>query len=199
VRLRNGDVLYGMPGDSDENNLTFSLSEGVDVAVALKNVASLAQRKAAVAEGSATRDVLFTANKDTVPGDFMGIKAGDVIMQVNKKERKVPLEGTSAVTFGGVTPPRVIPALSARLTLASGTVISVKDITWQLNSITFKDPTGAERKLAADQLVSVEVLGGRVVSLTELDPQKDEQVSTFATKWPTQFNKNVLGQPLRVG
>jgi hypothetical protein len=198
VKLRNGDVLYGMPSEADENTLTFTLTEGVDVAVPVKNVATLAQRKAPAAAGSATRDVIRMANGDTLQGDFVGLKAGEVQARVNKADRTLKLDGVSGVTFAGVTPARSVPDLSARLTFAGGTVLTVNDLAWKLGDVTFKDPTGAERKVAADTVVSVDVLGGRAVFLTELDPVKDEQISTFSTKWPTQINKNVMGQPLRV-
>jgi hypothetical protein len=49
-----------------------------------------------------------------------------------------------------------------------------------------------------NRLVSVEIVGGRVVWLTELDPEQEEQVPFIGAAWPMQVNQNVLGQPLRV-
>jgi hypothetical protein len=53
-------------------------------------------------------------------------------------------------------------------------------------------------KIPTDQLVSIEVLGGRRVSLTELDPTQDDQVSFMGTHWPTTLNKCVTNTPLMV-
>ena len=197
--LRTGEVIFGTPAESDENNLVLAIPEGVSVAIPLKNVATLALRSAKPMSGTASRDVVRTANEDEKKGDFVGIKSGNLMLRTGGGDVKVAMSGVTGVMFAGVSPARAIPELSARLTFASGSVVTAAEISWQVNDITFKDPAGNERKTTSDQLLSVEILGGRAVFLTELDTTKDEQTSYLSTKWPTQINQNVLGQPMRVG
>jgi hypothetical protein len=200
VVLRNGETIFGTPEESDENNLVVSVPEGVSLAVPLKNIATLTLRDKKPMTGTAAQDLVRMENDNVKKGDFLGITGGSLILKTSKGDEKLPLNGgVTGVMFAGVMPPRTIPDLSARLTFGSGSTISVSDISWRVNDITFKDPAGIERKTTAEQLLSVEILGGRTVFLTELDAAKDDQTSYFGTKWPTQINRNANGQPLKVG
>ena len=116
----------------------------------------------------------------------------------------IALAKVDTIVLGGIQPPRTIPPLSARFTFAqSGSTLTIPldgdSFSWTLNQINLKDLAGQPHATQADRLAGIEILGGRVVYLTELDPEKQEQVSFLGTSWPYQVNRNVLGQPLRVG
>ena len=117
----------------------------------------------------------------------------------------IDLSRIDRLTFGGVTPARSIPPLSARIKFTSGSVLTIpldakkNSFVWTIGDIAFKDPAGRDRKTTIHAIASIDIVGGRVVYLTDLDPAKDEQSTLMGTRWPTQLNKNVMGDPLTVG
>ncbi len=120
------------------------------------------------------------------------------------KNTEIPLANVASISFGGAVLPRTVPPLSIRLTFNSGSMFTIpaggaSSFTWSIDKITLTDPTGKPHTAPIDLVAGVEVLGGRLVYLTELDPAKEEQVSFLGTPWPAQRDKNVMGLPLRVG
>lgn len=198
LRLRNGDQVRGTPSQADERGITMDTSELGSVIVPLKHVASLAFRNAKLPKADAMRDVLQLGNGDSVRGDFMGIKPEGIVVQTQSASATIPLANVQAVVMAGVTPARGIPALAARFTTRSGTMLTTGEFTWRLNEVQLKDPSGRDVKVAAGQITSAEILGGRTVYLTEIDPARDEQVPFLGGKWPTLINRNVAGGPLQV-
>ena len=91
-----------------------------------------------------------------------------------------------------------MPPLSARITFINGNVLSTKAFSWSIAQINFSDPAGNDRACKPEQIASIQVLGGRVIWLSELDPVKEEQSTVLGTKWPTQLNLNAVGGPLKV-
>jgi hypothetical protein len=211
LALRNGDVLFGQPTGVSGQSLLFTTPELGAVAVPLKAAVSLTSPKADAAVTSVhntapDKDLLVFANNDRAQGVVAGVDEAKLQLATDGAEATtdVPLANVAAVFFGGAAAPRGIPPLSARLTFASGSVFTVpldtaeKPFTWTLDKITLKDPGGQEHTVADDKIVSAEVIGGRVLFLTELDPASEEQVSFLPSKWPAQINKNAAGGPLRV-
>lgn len=207
LTLRNGDVLSGTPGDATENGVTFTVAELGEIEVPLKNVLTLGlagKPGAAAAAGgpkiaATTRDVVRLANGDSIEGDFTSIKDGKLAVHTDAGDVAMELAKIERIAIAGVVPNRSVPPLSARLTLSSGSVLTTRALNWRVNDVTLKDPAGKERKTAPDAILAIEILGGRAVSLLELDPAKDEQVPYMGAKWATQINANVLGQPLKMG
>ena len=204
LTLRNGDILSGTPGDATENGVTFTVAELGDIEVPLKNVLTLGLAGKAGSGGGAkisatTRDVVRLANGDSIEGDFTSIKDGKVAVHTDAGDVAMELAKVERIAIAGVVPNRSVPPLSLRVTLASGSVLTTHALNWRVNDVTLKDPAGKERKTTPDAILGIEILGGRAVSLLELDPAKDEQVPYMGAKWATQINANVLGQPLKMG
>jgi hypothetical protein len=112
-----------------------------------------------------------------------------------------------AVVFGGAKPPREIPPLSLRLSMVSGSVYTIPlegpgavedPFSWTIGTLKFKDAAGREQSTQDTAITSIELVGGRVVYLTDIDFAKEDQVSFLGTSWPAQVNRNALGQPLRI-
>ena len=166
------------------------------------------QRCPRSAPGSSTdKDVIKLTNKDSCDGIIAAIDADKVQIATstdaaNPTVSDIPLSHVEQISFAGATPPRTVPPLSARLTFSGGSKLTVPlasgNFAWTITDVSFTDPAGQSHKMASDQLISVDVLGGRVVYLTELDPALDQQTSTLGGSWPAQINKNVAGDPLTV-
>ena len=209
LALRNGDLLLGEPIDISGQSLEFKCEIGT-IAVPLKSVQSLSSESAPASTplpASSDKDVVKLTNKDSRDGIIAAIDADKIQIATstdaaNPTTADIPLSHVQQISFAGATPPRTVPSLAARLTFAAGSRLTVplaaNGFAWTITDISFADPAGQPHKIASDQLASVEVLGGRVVYLTELDPAQDQQTSYLGGSWPAQINKNVLGDPLTV-
>lgn len=204
--LRNRDVLVGVPAGTQDQNMLFTTAAAGTLQVPFKNVASLESPAAAnvAATAASDQDTLRLKNGDTLSGIVASIAADKITLSTTDAtgaaaNTDVPLDKVVRMTLGGATPPRALPPLSARLTLTDGSVLTTTAFSWRVAEITYNDSANAEHKIAADMIAGVDVLGGRVVSLTDLDPVKESQVATFGTTYPMQVNRNVIGGPLKVG
>jgi hypothetical protein len=218
LSLRNGDVLYGEPVSISGQSLEYKIAEVGTIAIPLKLVSTITAFKApapgavesatpAPAAGGATdKDTIFLNNNDKLEGLIVNVDPQKIQIAVGTSNdtTDIALNLVNRLTFGGVTAPRSVPPLSARLTFATGSVITLpldpkqKSFAWTIHEVAFKDLAGQDRKAKVDSIASIDILGGRVVALTEIDPAKDEQTTLMGTKWETQINRNVMGQPLRV-
>ena len=210
LTLRNGDVLDGEPVGVSGQSLTFKIAELGTINIPIKNLLSLQTKDKPLAGASAAatdKDVLRMKNGDELRGIFLNITGEKLQIATDGNDNAttdIELGRLDRVNFGGVIPARTVPPLSARVTFLSGSVLTVPmaakegKFSWSVGDVIMQDPAGKECKTTADQILSVEVLGGRVVFLTELDPAKDQQTTYLGTKWPTQTNSNVLGGPLKV-
>jgi hypothetical protein len=207
LALRNGDILYGEPIDISGQSLDYKVAELGPIAVPLKLVQSLSLTKTAAAPYAASdKDTVQLTNGDQMQGIVATISADKLQISTGTEPAggvtDIILPLIQQISFGGAAPAREIPPLSARLTFISGSVLTAPlsdaNFAWTINDISFTDPAGQIHKTTADQLAAVEVLGGRVAYLTEMDPATDQQTSFIGASWPTQINKNVLGRELTV-
>ncbi len=218
LALRNGDVLYGDPGGFSGQSLKFRVPELGTIAIPLKSVALLTAapkpNAAAVPPpglgvAGSDKDIVRLANNDLREGIVVNVDAAKVQLGSDNGDAPldIPLATVSWIALGGAAPPRGVPPLSVRLNLASGSCLTVplspeRAFTWKLSTIHFKDAAGQDIGLEDrkfDQISSIDILGGRLVYLSELDPASEDQISFLGTKWPMQVNKSVVGTPLRAG
>ena len=218
LALRNGDVLYGNAMGLSGKSLLFKIPELGTLAVPLKRVSTLGNVAWGAASTGESRKrvpvvpdhdlVMFKETGDRLEGFVTGIDDEKLELTTDaggvQAVTPISLLKIDAIIFGGAKPPREIPQLSVRLSLRSGSVYTVplegqeNPFTWTLSKVTVKDAAGKEHSTNSDQIVSAEVLGGRIVFLPDLDFATEEQSSFLGTAWPAQFNRNILGQPLRV-
>ena len=199
--LKNGDLIQGEPVALHEQLLQFKTSELETIDVPLKLIAAL-QAKAAknlpALPKAAERDSVRFKSGDTLDGLFVSLADAQIKMQSDLGESTIPLENVDRLSLGGTLLPRILPPLSVRITFSSGSVLTTKNFTWTIAQITLKDYADQDRKCSPEQIASIQVLGGRVVWLTELDPSKEETSSFLGTQFPVQINRNVLGGPLKI-
>jgi len=89
--------------------------------------------------------------------------------------------------------------LRYRIRLTDGTRLTVSVLALHKDMVTAKTLFGAEVQCKLNRLVSITPLGGRVVSLSQLEPA-DYQFTPYLTqKWGWQRNRNVLSGTLLVG
>jgi hypothetical protein len=210
LRLRNGDLVYGEPVAMSGQSITFKTPDLGNVNLPLRSVAELSAASARPTRGSAgdaQHDFIKLKTGDTIEGILSSFAPGKLQIAVgaDNTQTDIELARVDHISFGGVAAPRTVPPLSARFTFITGTILTIplekpENFSWSISNVTFADPAGGDpHKTIADKLVSVEVLGGRIVFLSDIDPAKDEQSTYLGAKYPTQVNANVVGGPLRVG
>ena len=210
MMMRNGDVLFGEPSGVSGQSLQFTMPEMGKILVPLKEVVCVAKvaGNAGKVEAATDKDVVRLNNGDKVEGLIVNVDGAKVQIATGANNDVISdlnVDNVERVMFGGVSPARAMPVLSARISFVSGSVMTVPlagksaAFAWTINSVEIKDPGGKDRKASADTIASIDIVGGRVVFLTELDPAKDEQTSFMGTQWATQVNKNVLGEAMVVG
>ncbi len=205
LTLRNGDILNGAPIGMHDQNLQFKVDDIGSIEIPLKVIATLQSadaRKSTAPPAAATTptpdDTLLLKNGDMVSGAFLSATADKISMQLETGPIAIDLARVTKLTIGGSIPPRTIPPLSACITFSNGSKLTTTTLHWTPEALNINDPADQECKIGADQIISIEILGGRVVSLGRLDPSEDRQVSLFSTAWPTQINRNVSGDLLKV-
>ncbi len=212
--LRNGDVIYGVPAGTSGDNLIFDapdVDDGLSVPISriVVLVAPASDNSGANLRlpKAGDRDLLvFKAGADRLEGIFDSVNAQSIRFAAGSSDTpsSIDLARVQALVFGGAKPARKIPPLSVRLHFASS-VLTVpvsgakESFSWTLAQATIKDVAGKAHTFPVGRITRVDVLGGRVVFLTELDPDSEEQVNFLNSTWPYQIDKNALGQPLSVG
>jgi len=217
LSLLNGDTLYGDATGFSGKSLKFKTIELGTVSVPLKRVASLTGPVFGPA-GTVPKKlptapdhdiVVYKATGDKLEGLILGVDMDHVQIQAQNSDAPtdIPLEKVDAIVFGGARPQREIPPLSMRLYFQSGTTYTAplaspdikEPFNWSINQLVVKDAAGKDLTVSnLDRISRVEIVGGRVVHLTELDFISSDQTSFLGTSWPAQINKNVLGQPMKI-
>lgn len=86
-----------------------------------------------------------------------------------------------------------------RLVLANGSRLSVLEPSVQALSLQAKTLFGANLQWRLEEIVSLEVLQGRAVFLSDLKPIQYEHQPYLGVQWPYVMDRSVVGQPLRLG
>lgn len=200
LTLRNGDVLMGEPVALAKGVLQFTVTDlgTIDVPLKLVSILQATDNPAPNTEIPLDRDVLRLKNGDTRDGIFVGLADGKIQIQHDDATTPTDLARVDRLTLGGALPARAIPSLSLRVRLLSGTVLTTQDIHWKVGSVAIADYAGTDRACPVDRIKSIDVLGGRVVWLADVDPARTQESSFIGTKWAMQPNANVMGGPLKI-
>jgi hypothetical protein len=200
LTLRNGDTLIGSPAGMSDQFLKFNAIDIGVLQLPFKVIANLraADDQTPAPAGGAAEDVLALKNGDVVSGVFNSATATTVQMQLDTGNVNIDLARVSRLTLGGRAPVRTIPSLSAALAFINGSTLTTDSLHWTPEGVTVHDPSGQDIKLSPDQIISAEILGARVVWLSQLDPSRDQQVSLLSAPLPTRRNRNVMGDALQV-
>jgi hypothetical protein len=141
-------------------------------------------------DGTPPRDVLLYRNGDTLRGSLTGFTDdGATFKPDGGAAREVPLKDLAAVGFNPrFARPRKPKGPYAHLILTDGTRLNVTDPAVQKNALVAKAACGPEVEVLLSNLVSLEVLQGAAVYLSDLTPRKAE----------TTGYRTVRGRPLRL-
>ncbi len=216
-RLTNGDVLFGKLLEGDERSVAVAV-EGIEpLRLRLTDLRGLiagspdgaetdSTHLAAVPPRNVRDDVVRLANGDRLTGLILRIDPKGVTLEESGNETTVAWDVIASVGLAriGTEPkPKDGPSgLRARLLHRNGSAITVDHTQWRTEGIEFT-PEWAESdqryRVARGRICRIEVLGGRWQWLSQRPPARAEHLPIFDLSWPHRRNRNVLGDPLRVG
>lgn len=147
------------------------------------------------------RDVVLLRNGDTVEGTLQTIKAGQAVVEINKKTVPLLWEQVSAVALSTELLDRMTPkGTRARVTLTrAGGRITLVSASSDGETLTGKTSFGAALRLPLDKVAGLDVVGEGVVYLADLTPARYEYSPYLDEKWPLANDCTATGGDLRVG
>ena len=151
-----------------------------------------------VAEAEVGSDVLILNNEDEVAGEVEGLRDDAIRVSTLVGPVDVQTHRVRALVFQPALPPRRKPE---GLQMIAG----FEDGSWLLTSrlvvgegaLEIAAGEGLRLRAAADDLVWLQPLGGRVTYLSDLEVDDYRQMPFFDLRWPCQTDRNVTGGMLR--
>jgi hypothetical protein len=217
VFLANGDrIPAGAPRLVGEK-LHFAhpdLGDGKEVSVPLSGVSVLwlappdnveypDQLRRRLAAGSRAKDRVLLRNGDAVEGLFSALDAKRLTVEVDKKPVAVEFDKVAAVALStdDVTPLKP-KGVYGRVTLADGARLSLASATCDGTALRGTTAFGASFRAPLARVVSLELMQGTAVYLSDLKPVKFEHTPYLGdggVKWPLALDSAVTGSDLRLG
>lgn len=212
--LANGDRLGLRPVKIDSETLRghwVRFPAWPEVAVPLETIRgallvpprSLLERSQAIMrlrDQSDTQDVFDLSNGDRLLGQLE--RFDQKSFELTSATGAVTVNQATVRGFGMNPELTSFPALkgeAALLTLSDGSLLTVTDASYSENNLLkCRAAFGAELEFPADQLVSLQFLGGRIVYLSDLEPLAYQVTPYLDRTWPLRRNQNAVGGPLRL-
>jgi hypothetical protein len=150
------------------------------------------------------RDVLRLRNGDVVRGTLEGIEseAETVTLRLRPEQGQVRSLGSDELTAIAFNPSlarsRKPKGLFVRVVLTDGSRLAVVNPSVNRGLLTGETLYGDAVVLSLDSLLSLHVMQGKAVYLSDLKPRKAEQSGFFGVTWPWAADRSVRGHSLRL-
>jgi hypothetical protein len=143
-------------------------------------------------------DVVLLSNGDRLAGQFLGLGATDLTIDVEGREVLAPRDRIAAIFFSPeLTIQSVVPGIREIVHDATGW-LTVEGLTHEKSgSWTGKTAFGSDVVWPAGAVRRMQVFGNRVVPLTALQP-KVEFTPYLERRWPIRIHRTVNGEPLSI-
>ena len=153
-----------------------------------------------VREQTDESDVLWLTNGDRGIGDLTSLDEAAFSLDTRLGPIQMDRAGVRAVGFNPALtsfPPR--KGISALLMLDDGTRLTVHNLGLQGNRLACRAGFGGDLELPLEQIISLQILGGRAVYLSDLEPANYRFIPYLSSTWPLQRDHSVSGGPLTIG
>jgi hypothetical protein len=204
VRLE-GDAMVVRPDTCDEAELPRSLVRGL-VFAQRSHPQDRQRLEDQVRAAEADHDQVLLANQDRLEGEVTQLSGGSLTLATASGDAKLPLSRVEAVIFGravaGGSPQARPQPPGARLIigLCDGSLLYAMKV--QADESQLELQLAGDVKLVGgtrDDIVSLQLLDGKFVYLSDLEPADYRHVPYLEIEWPYRRDRNVLGEPLTVG
>ncbi len=148
-----------------------------------------------------TQDIFYLSNGDRLPGQLEAFQQN--AFELTAATGKISIPAATVRGFGMNPELTSFPPAKgnqALLSLSDGSLLTVSDITLgEKGELSCRAAFGAELHFPVEHLVSLQFLGGRVVFLSDLEPDEFVFTPYLSRTWPLRRNQSAVGGPLRLG
>lgn len=143
-------------------------------------------------------DRLLLENGDELTGTITEMDDNRVVLQAKTDQMEVKIDTLLAMVFDPTlsVAPRV-DGLRAVVGFSDGSRVTSVEMVADAKSAQLKLPGGAPLKAPTPSIVSVQILGGRAVYLSDLKPASYRHIPYLQLSWPYQADRSVLSSALR--
>jgi hypothetical protein len=153
-----------------------------------------------LAAGSRSQDVVLLRNGDVLAGVLNALEGERAVVEAEGRSVPVPMSQVAAVFLSTELAQTLRPkGVYGRLTLAGGGRICVTSAAAERGQLTARTLFGATLEVPLERVVALDLYGGRVVYLSDLDPAKYEFLPYLDESWPLARDANAAGHDLRLG
>ncbi len=214
VLLANDDRILGKLLHSEDDSILvrlISCPEAGDLKIPLETIQSAffqwpssqqsrTQLIKKLSQQTKNSDRFHLKNGDSLVGEFLNFDSRIFRFESRAGETSVPREGIRFFQFS----PELInfpqpDQLRYRVELTEGTRMVVSALTLDRKMVKAKTLFGPEIQFHFNRLDSIIPIGGKAISLSELEPSEYQFTPYFSQKWNWYRNRNVLKGPLIVG
>jgi hypothetical protein len=155
--------------------------------------------------GTRARDTVLLRNGDQLEGTLNTLDARVVEVEADKKVRSARIHQVAAVALSTDLADRLKPkGVYARLVLAVGERepggrLTLTTATSEGTTLRGKTAFGARLRVPLEQVVALDLLGGRAVYLSDLPPVKYEYFPYLDERWAWTADGTVMGREIRLG
>jgi len=151
-------------------------------------------------------DEIVLANGDQLTGLIERIDSNGLTIDIGRARATIRLDVVRWVRLARSSPATTqaegAHPLRALLTLRDGSTLTASLLQWRGGELGVQPEWGPQttpKRLRADRVVRMEILGGRWQWLDARPPRVAEHTPLLDVRWPHRVGRNVLGRPLRVG
>lgn len=149
--------------------------------------------------GPRDEDALLLANRDFLPGTFLGITDGEIRFNANGNEITVPWSKVAAL--GLRQSPRRASRRSSmfgQCVLADGSRLTVASLTGDSGFLTGRTFFRQEVRIPVSELITLRIHNGAAVYLSEQDTIDALSEPFFRTAWPWRRDRSCSGAAIRI-
>lgn len=206
ILLSTSDVLRGRIAGSDQHHIIVqspSFGEVLTpirwISVVLFDVSAPAGTADALRQAAREKDVVLLQNGERLEGIVAEISPERVLFRAAPGELEIPLARVVGVAFAHTQTSPPAEELQVCVSTIDGSVLTGRIQPADEPGRFVLETTWASLPVSMHESVcSIEIRGGRLLYLSDLDPVEVEQVPHLGRLWPWQRDRSVGGTPLSI-
>lgn len=207
VLLANGDLLRGQVGEATDEAISMRSRLLGELSLPWEAVSMLALRggegpgkQQRPRSGGQNQDVLHLANGDSVGGTILAISKQQIELDSTVGNVQVARSGIASVSFNpDLTYLPTPEKLHALVWLSDGSRLTATALDWNGTQLVLETPYGVRVEIDPSAVEQMQFLGGRLVYLSDMEPQEYEHTPYLSVRWPYQRDRSVGGNPIQLG
>lgn len=145
-------------------------------------------------------DLVVLDNGDSFLGTLLGIDGTKVMLETSSGEIAIARDTVAAIAMNpALAAAPVLEGLHAVAQVQDGSRVTVRLPRLREGKLEFPTAFGSKLIVEPSQLLSLQILGGRVEYVSDLEPSVYRHTPYVGLRWPWMRDRSVRGQPLLLG